>query len=183
MIIRLALVVMVLGIAFLIWRNLGSRMEFRARQRQAWDEPLREGTATVLTASNAAWWWFAGLAAVEALIGRALFERMAAGETVGETFWHWILFLAVGAVAGRRAVQLSERVTVSWERIVSRNLLGQRYSLKLSEATGVSMDERTARIAFRGGRVLELSPWLEGRFWLGREINARLSTGRPAPTA
>lgn len=175
MIIRLALALMVLGIAFLIWRNLGSRLEFRARQRRAWDEPLREGTATVLTASTASWWWFAGLAAVEALIGRALFERMATGEGVADTFWHWILFLGVGAVAGRRAVQLSEKVTVSWERIQSRNLMGERYSLKLADATGVSEDDRTARIAFRGGRVLELSPWLEGRFWLARELKARLA--------
>ncbi|MEC9432903.1 MAG: hypothetical protein VYD87_08340 [Pseudomonadota bacterium] len=175
MIVRLALAVMVLGIAFLVWRNLGSQLEFRAAQRRAWDEPLREGTATVLTASNAAWWWFAGLAAVEALIGRALFERMAAGEGVAETFWHWLLFLVVGAVAGRRAVQLSEKVTVSWERIVSRNLLGERYAMNLAEATGVSEDDRTARIAFRGGRVLELSPWLEGRFWLARELKKRLA--------
>ena len=76
-------------------------------------------------------------------------------------------------VAARRAVQLSERVTVTWDRIASRNILGPRYTLALKDVTGVTEDDRTALIAFRGGRVLELSPWLEGRFWLARELRAR----------
>ena len=174
MIIRIALVLMILGLIYLVWRNLGERARFRSQQRKAWDEPLREGSAVILTASPASWWWLVGLAAVAALVGRALFESMAAGDTVGETFWNWVIFLILAGVAGRRAVQLSEKVEVTWERITSRNLLGKRYSMPLREVTGVTEDDRTALIAFRGGRVLELSPWLEGRFWLARELKARL---------
>lgn len=172
--IRLALVALFLFLIYLVWRNLSGRSRFRSDQRKAWDEPLREGSAVVLSAAPSAWWWCLALAAVAALVGRSLFERMAAGEGVGDTFWHWLLFLVLAAVAGRRAVQLSERVTVTWDRITSRNILGDRYSLPLSEATGVNESDRTVRIAFRDGKVLELSPWLEGRFWLARELRARL---------
>jgi hypothetical protein len=176
--IRLALVALFLFLIWLVWRNLGARARFRSDQVKAWDQPLREGSAVVLSAAPSAWWWLLALAAVAALVGRSLFERMAAGDTVGDTFWHWLLFLALAAVAARRAVQLSERVTVTWERIASRNILGERYDLPLSEVTGVTEDERTALIAFKGGRVLELSPWLEGRFWLARELRARLGRER-----
>jgi hypothetical protein len=174
MLIRLALAALFLFLVWLVWRNLGARAQFRTEQRKAWDEPLREGSAVVLSAAPSAWWWLLALAAIAALVGRALFERMAAGDTVGQTFWHWLLFLGLAAVAARRAVQLSERVTVTWERITSRNILGERYSLPLSEVTGVSTDDRTALLAFRDGRVLELSPWLEGRFWLARQLAHRL---------
>lgn len=174
MIIRIALAALFLGLCWLVWRNLGARMRFRSDQRKAWDEPLREGSAVVLSAPPSAWWWCLALAAVAALTGRALFERLATGDGVAETFWHWLLFIALAAVAARRAVQLSEKVTVTWERLVSRNLLGERYSMALKDATGVTEDDRTALIAFRGGRVLELSPWLEGRFWLARELRSRL---------
>ena len=173
MIIRIALAVLFLFLCWLVWRNLGARARFRADQRKAWDEPLREGTAVILAAAPSAWWWLLALAAVAALVGRSLFERMAAGEGVGPTFWHWIIFLGLAGVAARRAVQLSERVTVTWDRIASRNILGPRYTLALKDVTGVTEDDRTALIAFRGGRVLELSPWLEGRFWLARELRAR----------
>lgn len=174
MIIRIALVALFLFLAFLVWRNLGARARFRIDQRKAWDEPLREGSAVILTAAPGAWWWLVALALVVALVGRALLDRMAAGEGIGATFWHWLIFLGLAGVAARRAVQLSEKVTVTWERIVSRNLLGPRYAMPLKDVTGVTEDDRTALIAFRGGRVLELSPWLEGRFWLARELKMRL---------
>ena len=174
MIIRLALAALFLFLIYLVWRNLGARARFRSEQRKAWDEPLREGSAVVLSAAPSAWWWLLALAAVAALVGRALVERMAAGEGVWATFWHWLLFLGLVGVAARRAVQLSERVTVTWERIASRNILGERYAMPLKDVTGVTEDDRTALIAFRGGRVLELSPWLEGRFWLARELRQRV---------
>ncbi|MGM0584164.1 MAG: hypothetical protein ACQEUZ_05900 [Pseudomonadota bacterium] len=185
MIIRLALVALLLLVVWLVWRNLGARARLRTEQRHAWDEPLREGSAVILSAAPAAWWWLLALAGVTAIVGRMLFERMTAGETVSGSVWHWLLFLALAAVVARRAVQLSERVTVTWERITSRNLFGRRYSLPLDEVTGVDADERTAILAFRDGRVLELSPWLEGRFWLAREMRKRLEDRRgddaPAP--
>lgn len=174
MIIRIALAVLFLGIVYLVWRNLGARAAFRAEQRRAWDQPLREGSAVVLTASPAAWWWLVALALVAAVAIRGLMERMAAGSSVGESLGWWLAALLLGGVAARRAVQLSEKVTVTWDRIVSRNLLGERYSLPVSEVTGVTQDDRTALIAFGDGRVLELSPWLEGRFWLARQLEARV---------
>ncbi len=173
MIIRLAIAALVLWVVYLVWRNLGARARFETEQRKAWDEPLREGGVYVLTASSSAWWWLVGLGLVTAVTGRALFERMTAGAGVGDTFWHWLVFLGLAAVCARRAVQLSERVTVTWDRIASRTLLGEKYSLPLDDVTAVTETDRTALVAFEDGRVLELPPWLEGRFWLARELKAR----------
>lgn len=181
--IRLALVALFLLLIWLVWRNLGARARFRTEQRRAWDEPLREGSAVILSAAPSAWWWLLALAGITAIVGRMLFERMTAGDTVSDAVWHWLLFLGLAIVVARRAVQLSERVTVTWERITSRNLLGRRYSLPLDEVTGVDADERTAILAFRDGRVLELSPWLEGRFWLAREMQKRLKDSRGGQAA
>lgn len=182
MIIRLAIAALVLFVVYMVWRNLGARARFETEQKKAWDEPLREGAAVVLTAASAAWWWLTGLALVTAIVGRVLFERMTAGHGVGDTFWNWILLLALAGVAARRAVQLSERVTVTWDRIHSRNLLGERYDLPLDDVTGVTETDRTAMLVFTGGRVLELSPWLDGRFWLAREMKRRLDREGGPPT-
>lgn len=171
--IRLAIAALVLLLVYMVWRNLGLRARFRAEQTKAWDEPLREGSAVILTASASAWWWFLALAAAVAVSGRMLFERFAAGDTLSDAFWHAALFIALGGLAARRAVQLSEKVTVTWDRLISRTLLGPNYDVSLSEATGVTETDRTALIAFQDGRVLELSPWLEGRFWLARELRRR----------
>lgn len=173
MIIRLAIVALVLLLIYMVWRNLGLRARFETEQRKAWDEPLREGTAAVLTASSAAWWWLVGLGLATAVIGRMLFERLAGGEALSDAALHVFLFVGLAAVTARRAVQLSEKVEVTWSRLTSRNLLGERYSVSLEEATGVSETDRTAMIAFKDGRVLELSPWLDGRFWLARELKRR----------
>lgn len=177
MLIRIALAVLFIALVALVWRNLGARVRFRQEQRRAWDEPLREGSAVVLTASPAAWWWLIALAIVAAIAIRGLAERMAAGSSVGDSLGWWLAALVLGGVAARRTVQLSERVTVTWRRLVSRNLLGERYAIPLDEVTGVTEDDRTALIALRDGRVLELSPWLEGRFWLARQLKARLGDG------
>ena len=86
--------------------------------------------------------------------------------------------LILAGVTARRGVQLSEQVTVTWGRIASRNLLGPRYDIAVADASGVTDDDRTALLALRDGRVLRLSPWLEGRFWLARELRARLEGRR-----
>lgn len=178
MIIRIALAVAALLLILLVLRNLGVRAEFRARQRKAWDEPLREGSAVVLAASPSAWWWLIALGAVTAVAAHGLWDRVSASGHAESIGW-WLVFLALAGVTGRRLVQLSERVTVTWDRITSRNLLGERYAVKIADVTGVSEDERTTLVAFRDGRVLEISPWLDGRFWLARELRARLE-GRGA---
>lgn len=173
MIIRLAIAALALLLIYMVWRNLGLQARFRSEQTKAWDEPLREGSAVILTASATAWWWFLALAAAVAVAGRMLFERFAVGDTLGDAFLHMAIFLALAGIACRRAVQLSEKVTVTWDRLISRNLLGPNYDVSLKEATGVTETDRTALIAFEDGRVLELSPWLEGRFWLARELRKR----------
>ncbi|MEM6441451.1 MAG: hypothetical protein AAF763_17360 [Pseudomonadota bacterium] len=173
MIIRLAIVALVLLLIYMVWRNLGLRTRFKTEQTKAWDEPLKEGSAVILTASAASWWWFLALAAAVAVSGRMLFERFAAGDTFGDAVFHVLLFLALSGVAARRAIQLSEKVTVTWDRLISRTLLGPNYDVSLREATGVTETDRTALIAFQDGRVLELSPWLDGRFWLARELRKR----------
>ncbi|MEO1688500.1 MAG: hypothetical protein AAFU61_11405, partial [Pseudomonadota bacterium] len=129
--------------------------------------------AAVLTASPTAWWWLVGLALAAVVVGRMLFERIGGGEALHDAALHVFFFFGLAAVAARRAVQLSERVEVTWTRLTSRTVLGERYSLSLDDATGVTETDRTARIAFADGRILELSPWLEGRFWLARELKRR----------
>lgn len=171
--IRLALAVALLAAIYLVWRNLGLRADWRHAQRKAWDQPLREGTAVILAASAAAWWWLVALGILTAIVGRGLWERVEASGTADSIGW-WIAFLVLAGVTARRALQLSEQVMVTWTRITSRNLLGPRYDIAISDIVGVSEDRRTALLALRDGRVLALSPWLDGRFWLARELRARL---------
>lgn len=175
-IVKVALALGALALVLLIARNLGARLDFRASQRKAWDEPLREGSAVILSAAPSAWWWLVALGAVTAVVARVLFERVGASGH-GASFSWWLLFLVLAGVTGRRLVQLSEQVKVTWNRIESRTLLGPRYALDLTELTGVTEDDRTVLLAFRDGRAVELSPWLDGRFWLGRQLRARLGDG------
>ena len=174
MIIRIALAVLMVAALWLVWRNLGAAARFEAEQRKAWDEPLREGSAFVLVTAPRRWWWWAGLVFITLLVGVTLWERLAAGTPLSDAWLQIGLFAALAALCIRRAVQLSERVTVTWERMISRNLLGVRYDIPLDEVTGVTETDRAVMIALRDGRVLEPSPWLEGRFWLARELKARL---------
>ncbi len=171
--VRFVIALGIVALGWIIWRNV-SQARFRAEQRKAWDEPLREGHVAVLTAERRHWVWFSALAAATAIVGYMLWERVHAGTLLSDTPLHVIVFAAMAAVALWRYVQLSERVAVTWDRITSSNMLGVRYDLPLSEVTAVDENDRTALIAFADGRVLELSPWLEGRFWLARELRARM---------
>lgn len=171
--VRFVLALAIVALGWIIWRNV-AQARFRAEQRKAWDMPLREGHVAVLTAERKHWAWFTALAAATALVGYMLWERVQAGTLLSETPLHVAVLAVMAGVAIWRYVQLTERVVVTWDRITSSNILGQRYDLPLADVTAVDETDRTALLAFSDGRVLELSPWLEGRFWLARELRARL---------
>ena len=177
MFVRLVIALGIIALGWIVWRNV-AQARFRSRQRKAWDAPLREGHVAVLVAEQRHWWWLAALAAATFLVGFMLWERMQAGTLLSEAILHVAVLAVMAATALWRFVQLTEEVTVTFDRISSSNIFGPRYDLPLSEATGVSQNDRTALIAFRDGRVLALSPWLEGRFWLARELEAKLEAGR-----
>ena len=161
------------AVDWIVWRNI-SQARYQVEQRKAWDAPLREGHVAILVAERKHWWWFSALVVVTVVVCWMLYERMRAGTPLSDAVLHTGLTLTLLGASAWRFVQLTERVVVTYDRIASSNILGTLYDLPLSDLTAVSETDRTALIAFADGRVLELSPWLEGRFWLARELRARM---------
>jgi len=177
--IRIALALLMLLAVLLLARNLVAMVrDTESARRKAWDAPEIINDVMVLTAPLRAWAWWAGLAFLTALANLTLLDRLAAGEGLADTWLHWILLAALLAVTGQRGVQLSEKVTVTNDRIVSRGWLGQNWSLPLSDLRAVGETDRTIILDFGNGKTLPLSPWLAGRFWLGRELRRTVLGGK-----
>ena len=182
--IRLALALLILLAIFLLARNLFAAVkDVESERRKAWDAPLIDGDVAVLTAPLRAWAWWAGLAFLTVLTNITLIDRMVMGAGFAGTWKHWILLAVLLAATLRRGVQLSEKVTVTHDRIVSRGWLGENWSMPLSDLQGIGETPRTIILDFGEGRTLPISPWLSGRFWLGRELRRNVLGRRDRDTA
>jgi hypothetical protein len=169
--IRIALALLILLALFLLARNLMSAVrDVESDRRKAWDAPLIDGDVAVLTAPLRAWAWWGGLAFLTVLANITLIDRIVMGEGFAGTWKHWILLAVLLAVTLRRGVQLSEKVTVTHDRITSRTWIGETWSMPLTDLKGIGETARTVILDFGGGKTLPISPWLSGRFWLGREL-------------
>jgi hypothetical protein len=169
--IRIVLGLIILLAVLLLARNLiGAVRDTESARRKAWDAPEIINDVAVLTAPFRAWAWWGGLAFLTGLANLTLVDRLVAGEGMADTWRHWVLLAVLLAVTLRRGLQLSEKITVTHDRIVSRNWLGTTWSLPLAELRGVGETEKTIVLDFGEGKTLPLSPWLSGRFWLGREL-------------
>ncbi|SET38295.1 hypothetical protein [Oceanicella actignis] len=162
------------ALGWLLWRNLAQTRPAPAR-RKLWDAPLRPGHVAILRARPACWGWWAALVAATAVLAWTLYERVRMGQPLADAPMHLALTLIFAAAAVWRFVQLTEHVTVTWDRIRSQNILGPRYDVPIEQVSAVS---ESGAIALADGRALELSPWLEGRRWLAHELRARLEARR-----
>ena len=184
--IRLALAAIILLAAFLVLRNLiGTVRDTESDRKKAWDAPLMDAGVAILSAPPRAWAWWAGLAFLAGLSNFTLIDRWLAGEGLAETWAHVILTVGLAAIAIRRFVQLSEKVTLTADTIAAGGFWGESWSMPLSELHGVGETRETVILDFGRGRTRPLAPWLEGRFWLARQLRrdvlGRRGAGDDAP--
>lgn len=169
--IRLALAAIILLALFLLARNLlGAVRDTESARKKAWDAPLVEGGVAVLSAPPRAWAWWGGLAFLAGLSNLTLIDRWTGGEGIADTWMHVILTAILAVVAIRRFVQLSLKVTVTADAITAGGFWGVSWSFPLAALHGVGETRDTVILDFGGGKTMPVPPWLEGRFWLGRQL-------------
>lgn len=169
--IRLALALVILLAIVLVVRNLWTAVrDEESARKKAWDAPIMDAGVAVLSAPPRAWAWWAGLAFLAALANFTLIDRWLAGEGAADTWAHILLTTGLCAIAVRRFIQLSEKLTLTADALVAGGFWGVSWSMPLSELHGVGETRDTVILDFGQGRTRPVAPWLEGRFWLARQL-------------
>lgn len=169
--VRVVLALVILLAIVLVVRNLYTTVrDSELRREKAWDAPIITHGVAVLAAPPQAWAWLAGLAFLALVSNLVLFDSWMSGYGFRETWVNVLISAALSVTALRRLVQLSERVTLTSDRIRAHGWWGESWSMPLSELQGVGETRRTAVLDFGGGKTIEIPDWLEGRFWLARQL-------------